>query len=96
MSLFSVGETITAGGTVWTVALVAASGRRVEFTGEPVTVSGTSSQPSQVSIFAPVASYTGTFDPAEVSEDDPLSATVTVTAAAINNGVSVSNSSSTP
>lgn len=95
-SLFALNETITSGGTVWAVVLVAANGRRVDFSGQPVTVSGTSGSPAQASIFAPRAKYTGTFDPAEVSEDTPLSATVTVSAAAVNGGVSVSNSSSTP
>ncbi|MDU0344747.1 hypothetical protein RWH44_03415 [Microbacterium sp. KSW2-29] len=95
-SLFTVGETITSGGTVWTVAAVSGTNRRVDFTGQPVTVSGSSGSPAQVSIFAPRAKYAGTFDPAEISEDTPLSAAVSVSATAVNNGVSVTNVSSTP
>jgi len=90
---FSVGETISHGGTVWTVSAVdedADGVWRVAFTGLAVTVT------TDTVVSIPPAIYSGTFTPGVPNDCNRVGGTVSVAAAEIAGGTQISNASTFP
>ncbi|WP_305684123.1 hypothetical protein [Microbacterium sp.] len=92
-SPFVQGETIVHGGTAWTVTMILADSDgtwEVHFSGAPVTVT------ADITISMPSAIYSGTFSPGIPSTRNPILATVSVAAAAVNSGDGAASSASYP
>lgn len=93
-ALFTLGENISAGGTVWTVVFLDedTDGNvfAVQFTGQSVRVT------SNTSVLGPIAEYSGTFTPGVPNSRQRVGATVSVSAANVAGGRTVSNASTYP
>lgn len=92
-SPFVQSETIVHGGTVWTVSSILTDSDgtwEVHFSGAPATVT------ADVTISMPLAIYSGTFSPGTPSTRNPILATVSVAAAAVNGGDGAASSASYP
>lgn len=90
---FVAGEVITAGGAAWTVAFVESDADgtfRIEFSAASVTVG------SNTIVALPRAIYSGTFTPGVPTNRNRIGGTVSVSAANVNGGASVSSASTFP
>jgi len=93
-SNFTLNETLTEGGTVWTVSSIDSDSDgnvfRVEFIGQSVNVA------SNTTVLAPQAIYSGSFTPGVPNNRNRVGATVSVSAANVAGGNTFSNASTYP